>query len=89
MNKWKDLLFDTGFKRDKLKTPYKLLLLSCFLLSMVLLYLIFGDYGIIGAGIYGGISYYLGMGLFLLITKIIKKDIYYSEAYLNRDNKKQ
>lgn len=89
MSKWKNLLFDTGFKIGKLKTPYKLLLLGCLLLFMVLLYLIFGDRGIIGAGIYGGLSYYLGKGLFLLITRVIKKDIYYSEAYLNRVNKKQ
>ncbi len=81
MSKLKDFLLDTGFKRDKLKTPYKLLLSGCFLLFMILLYIIFGDLGIIGAGIYAGVSYYFGKGLFLLIIKAFKKDIYYSGEY--------
>ena len=83
------MLFDTGFKIDKLKTPYKLLLLGCFILFMILLYIIFGDFGIIGAGIYGAVSYYLGKGLFLLITKASKKSVYYSEEYLTQINKKR
>lgn len=78
MTRLKDILLDTGFKKDRLKTPYKLLWMGCFAATMLFFYIIFGDYGAIGAGIYAGISYYPSKWLFFLIVKSFKIDIYYS-----------
>ncbi len=89
MTKIKDFLLDTGFKKNQLKTPYKLLWMGCFLIVMLLFFVIFGDNGAIGAAIYAGFSYYLGKGMFFLIVRIFKMDIYYSQEELDKINNRK
>ena len=84
----KDMLLDTGFKRDRLKAQYKLLWMACLLFFIVLSYLFFGDNGVIGFMIYAGVSYYPGKWLFLFIAKILKKEVYYSQEHLDQINKR-
>lgn len=91
MGKVKDFLLYRDLRRlDEFKTKYKILYLSFFMVTFVLLGILFGfNMGVLGAVFYGTIAGFIGKSLFFLTIRAIgkTKDIYYSDEYLKKINK--